>query len=277
MTRAPQAPALQSIRPTVLAGSHAFSRGGMGSLHKIAALAVAAALTALCGIAAARAEVQVSGTADTFVVRAKTATLMDVVAGLEAASHARIELKGATSRQFTGIYAGSLQEVLARLLVGIDHIVHTAPDRITIVLMTPDAGHPAAVAAIQDDGGGSGVQGWMPRARQVASAATMPQPHIAPPGPAAEDAEPSGVQGWVPTAIQVASIAVPPQTQTAGAATANTVADEEPSGVQGWMPVATAAQPAPVAAAAPAADAIAADDGADGGIQGWMPTPAKAN
>ena len=276
MTRAPQALA-QPIRPTMLAGSHAFSRGGMGLLLKIAALAVAAALAALCGIAAARAEVRVSGTADSVVVRAKAATLTEVVAGLEAASHARIALKGATSRQFTGIYSGSLQEVLARLLVGIDHIVHTAPDRITIVLMTPDADHPAAMAATQDDGGGSGVQGWMPTARQVASAATMPQPHTAPPGPAAEDAEPSGVQGWMPTAIQVASIAAPPQPQTAGAATANNAAEAEPSGVQGWMPVATAAQPAPVAAAAPAPDAIAADDGANGGIQGWMPTPAKAN
>jgi hypothetical protein len=276
MMRAPQALA-QSIRPTVLAGSHAFSRGGMGSRHKIATLAMAAALAALCGIAAARAEVRVSGTAGTVVVRAKAATLTDVVAGLEAASHARIEVKGATSRQFTGIYSGSLQEVLARLLVGIDRIVHTAPDRITIVLVMPDAGHPVVVAVTQDDGGGSGVQGWMPTARQVASAAPMPQPHTAQPGPAAEDAEPSGVQGWVPTAIQVASIAAPPQTQTAGAATANNPAAAEPSGVQGWMPVATATQPAPVAAAAPGHDAIAADDGAEGGVQGWMPTPAKAN
>ena len=140
MTRAPQALA-QPIRPTMLAGSHAFSRGGMGLLHKIAALAVAATLAALCGIAAARAEVRVAGTADTVVVWAKAATLTDVVAGLEAASHARTALKGATSRQFTGIYRDRSRRCW-RACLSASIIVHTAPDRITIVLMTPDAGHP---------------------------------------------------------------------------------------------------------------------------------------
>jgi len=211
MTRAPQALALKSIRPTVLAGSHAFSRGGMGPLHKIATLAVAATLAALCGTVVARAEVQVSCTADHVVVRTKGATLAEILAGLEATCRTRIELNGATSRQFIGVYSGSLRDVLSRLLVGVDHIVHSAAGHITIAIDPQNAAYPHAIAAFPDNDGGSSVQGWVPSVSQIASAATTPRAQAAQPDATTDDAEKetSEVQGWVPSARLVVSSIVP--------------------------------------------------------------------
>jgi hypothetical protein len=151
MTRAPQALALKSIRPTVLAGSHAFSRGGMGPLRKIATLAVAATLAALCGAVVARAEVRVSCTPDHVVVRTEGAMLAEILAGLEATCRTRIELNGATSRQFIGVYSGSLRDVLSRLLVAVDHIVHSAAGRISIAIDPQNAAYARATAASPDN------------------------------------------------------------------------------------------------------------------------------
>jgi len=285
MTRAPQALALKSIRPTVLAGSHAFSRGGMGPLRKIATLAVAATLAALCGAVVARAEVQVSCTADHVVVRTKGATLAEILAGLEATCRTRIELNGATSRQFIGVYSGSLRDVLSRLLVGVDHIVHSAAGHITIAIDPQNAAYPHAIAAFPDNDGGSSVQGWVPSVSQIASAATTPRAQAAQPDATTDDAEKetSEVQGWVPSARLVVSSIVPAIAAAASGVTAADV-EGEPFGIQGWVPAQAAALPHPptVTAAAPVSGALQplpndSDGGADGSVQGWMPTAVRSN
>jgi hypothetical protein len=240
-------------------------------MHKAISLRLAVALAVLGGAMTAKAEVRVSGTADAIVVQTKDATLADVVGGVAAASHTRIELNGAPARQFTGTYSGSLRTVLSRLLVGVDHVVHSTGDRITIVIVGPNAAHSAAVAR---DDRGSPVQGWMPTRSQVVIAAAS--------APAADDAieATSSVQGWVPTKVQVASNAAAPERPSAPPAPAPTDADKETSGVQGWMPTSVAgrAQPAPVVAVTPPQDPpLASDDGAGSGVQGWMPTAAHAN
>jgi hypothetical protein len=224
-------------------------RDGIPAMRKSIVLGLAAALAVL-GSAAANAEVRISGTADNMVLRTEGATLGDVLAGLAATSHARIEVAGATSQQFTGIYSGSLREVLSRLLAHVDHVVRIAPDRITIVVVGPGAPGGSAsvsVAAAEDGDGGSGVQGWNPSG-PLPGASDAAQTHPVPRAAAADDKEAtSGVQGWVPA--QIAALT----------------------------------QPAPAGAAAPASSApqallIAANgSGADGSVQGWVPTAESAN
>jgi hypothetical protein len=249
----------------------------MRPMQKTIVLGLAAALALLGGAVAANAELRVTGTAADMVVHAESATLADVLAGLAAACHAPIEVKGATTRQFTGSYSGSLPKVLSRLLVGINHVVHVAPDRVTIVLVTPDT----APRTAQSYGGSSSVQGWVPPAREAAAPATRPQALAVPPGPAADDMterpSASAVQGWVPPAGQLASMAAAPRPQAApGTAIVSDLIEEKPSGgVQGWVPTvltAAAAQPAE-----PQALPIAADDGPVGGVQGWVPEAPRAN
>jgi hypothetical protein len=250
-------------------------------------LGLAVGLALLASAAAANAEVRVSGTADDIIVHATGATLVDVLAGLEPASHAGIELRGATSRRFTGTYSGPLRVVLSRLLNGVDHVIHIAPDRITIVIVgpgAPGAGARMTVATVRDGDGGSGVQGWMPSGPVPGvSSAAVAQTHSAPPAAAADEAEAtSGVQGWVPSGPQVASIAAATYAQAAPSdASANAAPEEKAASVQGWVPAQIAAptQPAP-AGGAPQPPPVASDDGTagrvNGGVQGWVPTAARA-
>ena len=198
---------------------------------------------------------------------------------------AKIELKGATSRLFTGVYSGSLRDVLSRLLFGFDHIVHSAAGRITIAIVTQNAAYPPAAAASPDNESGSSVQGWVPSASQIASAAATPQAQSVQPVAATSDAEEATaeIQGWVPLGLQVASNMVPLKAAAPSGVTATDV-EGEPSGVQGWMPVQVAAVPhSPTStAAAPDTGALQplpndSDGGADGSVQGWIPTTAHPN
>ena len=229
-------------------------------------LGFAAALAMLGGTAAAHVEVRVSGAADAITLRAEGATLVDILAGLETVSHARIELKGNTPRQFTGTYSGSLHVVLSRLLAGIDHVVRAAPDRMTVVIVGS-----SAMRAPADAADGSGVQGWVPT--RPLGAETHP---AAPSGPPATDTadEASAIQGWVPRKDQVAFVM--PQAQSAPPEPARDAA--EASGIQGWVPqrdqVASAAMEPQAQSAPPEA---ATDDAAKvSPTQGWVPLTAGA-
>jgi hypothetical protein len=239
-------------------------------MRKTIVLGLAAALAMLGSAAVAHAEVRVSGAADDITLRADGATLVDILAGLETVSHARIELKGNVPRQFTGTYSGSLHVVLSRLLAGIDHVVRAAPDRMTVIIVAS-----RAMRAPADATDVSGVQGWVPT--RPLGAETGP----APSGPLATDTadKASAIQGWVPPPRrEVASSVAIPQAQSPPS---KTVTDDAApaSSIQGWVPpgpqVASAAM-VPQAQSTPPQPAT--DDAAEASpTQGWVPLAAGAD
>jgi hypothetical protein len=265
----------------VASAEAARGRNGIQAMRKSIVLGLAAALAMLAG-AVANAEVQVSGTADQLMLRTKDATLAEVLAGLATTSHPRIDVTGATTRQFTGIYSGSLREVLSRLLAGVDHVMRIAPDGMTIVIVGPPVpgGARTFVVAARIDDGGLGVQGWVPSGPAPGAITAPAQP--ASRAAAADTAEPaSGVQGWVP----VASITATPEAPAApGGPIANDKAEAAPAGIQGWVPtpIAAATPPASVGSVAPdrgilQTQPITSENDATSGVQGWIPSAVRVN
>lgn len=225
---------------------------------------VALSLVLLACVATVRAgaEVQLSGTQDKVVLRAKNATLDEILSGIQSTFNVRVQLTGSTARQFTGAYAGAVRRVLSRLLDGEDYVISSAADGVTIVLVDRKGGAPtAAKVASRVAAGGqeetNPVQGWVPDRNIV----TKPRSAATPPAPAQRagaeqpvrlaalgDEDNNPVQGWTGSGImvaQLASAAAPAQANAADAAkpqpadTAQPVklaagGDDENNSVQGW-------------------------------------------
>jgi len=90
------------------------------------------------------AEVHVSGSPDRVVLRANDATIADILAALRSAFDLEVTLKGTTTRKFTGVYSGSLRQMLSRLLMGEDYVLRAAPNGIGIRLVGRSAADSAA-------------------------------------------------------------------------------------------------------------------------------------
>jgi hypothetical protein len=90
-----------------------------------------------CGPSAA--EVRLSGTPDRIVLRASDATMPEILAAVRSAFDLEVRLKGATARKFTGVYSGSVRQVLSRLLAGEDYVLRFAADGMSIVLLGASA------------------------------------------------------------------------------------------------------------------------------------------
>lgn len=213
----------------------------------------------LMGVAGARAgaEVQLSGTEDKFVLRAKNATIGEIVSGIRSTLNVRIQLAGSTARQFTGAYAGSLRRVLSRLLDGEDYVISPAADGMTIVLIDRNGGARDAAAATARVGGGqeetNPVQGWVANGNAIATPPSGASPaelaqHAGTAQPvklaADGDGDNNPVQGWTGSAIlfttpiaaaanaalgQTNAAAAPPPVKLAAAD-----GDAENNPVQGW-------------------------------------------
>jgi hypothetical protein len=210
----------------------------------------AALSLALIGMLAVRAgaEVQSSGTADNVLLRLKSATITEVLSELSSAFNFKIKLRGTTARQFTGTYAGSLRQVLSRLLAGEDFIIASTADGISLVILPPHGGVRAVAGGPPEPV--NSVQGWESAASAQRSAtATSP---AAPPraGGTQQDTQP----------VLLAA------------------ADTEPTNTeQGWLGAATvvgardpAAQPAaPAPTNAPAATPQGGDADGNSDVQGW--------
>jgi len=79
-------------------------------------------------------------------LRAKRATLPEIVAAIESTLPVNITLSGSTARQFSGVYSGSVRVVLKRLLDGSDYVVAIAPGRMQIAIS--DRGQPAGLGGL---------------------------------------------------------------------------------------------------------------------------------
>jgi hypothetical protein len=102
-------------------------------------------LTASCLSAGwAAAEVRISGTPDRVVLQTNDATMPDILAAIRSALNLEVNVRGSTGRRFTGVYAGSLRHVLARLLKGEDYIIGSASDGVSIRLLGRSAADSAA-------------------------------------------------------------------------------------------------------------------------------------
>jgi hypothetical protein len=95
-----------------------------------------AALLAWClSCGGGAAEVRLSGTQDRVVLQTQDATMPEIFAALRTAFDLEVKLKGATARKFTGVYTGSVRQVLSRLLMGEDYVLRSASDGISIRLL----------------------------------------------------------------------------------------------------------------------------------------------
>jgi hypothetical protein len=95
-----------------------------------------------CGPSAA--EVRLSGTPDHVVLQVNDAAMPDILAALRAAFGLEVKLKGTTARKFTGVYSGSVRQVLSRLLSGEDYVLHSAADGMSMILFGTSAANSTA-------------------------------------------------------------------------------------------------------------------------------------
>jgi hypothetical protein len=85
------------------------------------------------------AEVRLSGTPDHVVLRVNDATIAEILAALGAEFDLEVKLKGTTARKFTGVYSGSVRQVLSRLLTGENYVLRSAADGMSMVLFGSSA------------------------------------------------------------------------------------------------------------------------------------------
>lgn len=257
----------------------------------------------LISAAGARAEVQVSGGADHIVLRARNATMAEVLSGIHSAVNISIVVTGSTSRQFTGTYEGSLRRVLVRLLGDENYVIKSDAVGIDIVIVGSRRGSeqpvPLALSAPLES---NAVQGWSGSATLKNATALATKPAPVPSDPAAPlpsltatsgDAD-NPVQGWaaagnpfkiattgdIPAALRwtanaQATAAVDYSATEQSAIAANV--SEAVNPVQGWAPSGNpfkteSANVMPSVAEDQAASTVAEEDGSN--LQGYDPAAA---
>jgi hypothetical protein len=244
-----------------------------------------------------RAELQISGTPEHVVLRANNATLEEVLSDIQSAFDVRIGLTGASNRQFTGSYSGTLRQIVARMLAGEDYVIGSAPNGFNVILLRSSgptggsavAGSPALRAnaerraAIIDaaDAGNPNFQGWVPARTAPLAASTSASPSesvaTASPAPVISDEGNQEFQGWLPSrARPVATNAGAPPSETITIASeAPVISDEGNPEFQGWLP----SRPSAANDGAPSSQTIAiaslapviSDEG-NPEFQGWLPS-----
>lgn len=75
-------------------------------------------------------------------MRAKQASLSEIISAVESAAHIKIDLTGSSLRQFTGIYSGSLRKVLSRLLYATDHVIKPIGDGLSVRIVSAGEARP---------------------------------------------------------------------------------------------------------------------------------------
>jgi hypothetical protein len=98
-------------------------------------VAAAALLTWCLSGGVSAAEVGVSGTPERVVLTTNDATMADIIAAFRSAFDVEVHLTGGTARKYSGVYSGSVRQVLSRLLTGSDYILSSDPDGISIRLL----------------------------------------------------------------------------------------------------------------------------------------------
>jgi hypothetical protein len=228
----------------------------------------------LAGATPARAEADFSGTKDHVVLQARDATMAEVLSGIQSAFNLRVQLTGSTERQFSGTYAGTLRQVLSRLLDGEDYIIGPAPDGIRIILpSSTTAGRSTApqiaqesqldrvrrlrqaAAAAEDEENrkqnaqrSAGINSDPGVANQSSGSPVKTQSlpsggnnSVAQPAANTEDEGNPNFQGWLPTGSSLKTVGVNQSTIEPAAATMD---DEGNPNYQGWLPTVKAPSPA---------------------------------
>jgi hypothetical protein len=171
-------------------------------LARSAVLSLVLICTATAG---AGAEVQISGGADSFVLRARNATMAEVLSGIHSALDIAIEATGSPARQFTGTYSGSLPHVLSRLLEGENYVIRTSASGVDIIFVGARGGGQRLLFAAGDRGENNSIQGWTGAvAFNVAAApakpvGSPPSEAAQPPKLVADNETENPIQGWVST------------------------------------------------------------------------------
>jgi hypothetical protein len=98
-------------------------------------LATAALLTWCLSCGGGAAEVRLSGTQDRVVLETHDATIVEILTAMRSTFNLDVKLKGASARRFTGMYIGSIRQVLLRLLTGNDYVLRSDHDGISIRLL----------------------------------------------------------------------------------------------------------------------------------------------
>jgi hypothetical protein len=241
----------------------------------------------LAGATPARAEADFSGTKDHVVLQARDATIAEVLSGIQSAFNLRVQLTGSTERQFTGTYAGTLRQVLSRLLDGEDYIIGPAPDGIRIILPSSTTAGRSTVPQIAQESQLDRVR----RLRQAAAAAEEEEnrkqnaqrsagikndPGVTnqSAGSSTEDKGNPNFQGWLPSSSPVKTGSIGPSGgNNSVAESASNTEDEGNPNFQGWLPTGGFLKPvgANQSTSEPAAVSSTEDEG-NPNYQGWLPT-----
>jgi hypothetical protein len=161
----------------------------------------------------AKADVYVSGSKTALTVRAKNASLEDIIVAVNSTLNVKISIARTIDLTITGTYSGSLRQVLLRILDGQNFMLNSSGDTISINLSTyADKGTihrsatktnpPQAPANAIDNSSTSreelnlsSVQGWT-GAFSINPSQTAANKNSNPPI-VDDERNPAGVQGWV--------------------------------------------------------------------------------
>ena len=140
------------------------------------------AVVGMAGIAAllgtisgsARAATEVQGQPDEMQLRAENASTREVLEALSATFKLTYKLPPTIDRDLTGLYSGTLPQVLGRILEGSDYIVKVADDGIEIIVLR--AAGASGAAAVAASGNTVVVRENMVVPRVSASVRTPPSP-----------------------------------------------------------------------------------------------------
>lgn len=102
--------------------------------------AVAASIAISCavgglGLTPAAAETKIDGQADDMQIQAENASITEIFDALSARFNLTYNFVPNGERVLTGLYSGSLKEVLARVLAGNDYVLGVLDDHVRIVVL----------------------------------------------------------------------------------------------------------------------------------------------
>jgi hypothetical protein len=218
----------------------------------------------------AHATVQVSGTAAQLTVDAKNATMPEILSGIQSALNTTITLSGSTSRQFSGLYSGSVRQVLSRLLDGTSHIIGSRNGGLNVILLASNGIRDGSKPAPTSQPATSQLNAAAPTVRTVAEHPEPVRPQSSPTftNVAAGDPPVSDGMGWTGTPSELASR---PAAQSVASAQSR-VAEPPVSDGMGWNGT-PSEFPARVAAQSTASASYSEPPVAT--AQGWQGTPSE--
>jgi hypothetical protein len=114
------------------------------------------------GLSPACAEIRVSGAPEAVRLEARDATVGEALAALgETVGGLKFRNSPALNRRFSGVYAGSLERVVSRLLEGNNFIIKRSPDGMEVIVLSDSGamvpGGPAGIAGVPVPGAGADI------------------------------------------------------------------------------------------------------------------------